>query len=233
MTFALVILPALAPLNLNGASIGLNFTQTGAGSGTGPTLLTTADSTGVIPQQNWNNIDDSTAGELIAYSQGGLVDDAGAPTMASITGGFNGSWGMQVSPSPTNNFLGNLALQGSSTVSNIPFVTYDVYVYMSSNANQSGGIGQVTIDGQTRFVTSFNNSSFIEGTATSAGASTSANFVRYRNLTASSFTVQDGSFQNRIMGITGVQIVQVPEPSTAALAGLSLLGLGLRRRRTA
>jgi hypothetical protein len=53
-----------------------------------------------------------------------------------LPGGFNGSWGMQVSPSPTNNFLGNLTLQGSSTISNIPFVTYDVYVYMSSNANQ-------------------------------------------------------------------------------------------------
>ncbi len=144
------------------------------------------------------------------------------------------------------------------TVSNIPFATYEVIAYVNSdhlNTASDRAFGNVALSGAsggnaTFYYTAVGPVSytsaqllagdeFIQATATSDVGTNNplADYAIFTGVTGSSFTLTNsaegavGSGNNT--GLTGLQIVDtaaVPEPSTAALAAIGLLGLILIRR---
>jgi len=121
------------------------------------------------------------------------------------------------------------------TVTDIPYATYDLYVYVESDSN--GRTGYVTTS-QTGspdyYFTTFGGggqpASFVQITSTTPGDFTQGNYAYFSGLTDEDLTF--GSYdKNTWSGITGFQIVQVPEPATGSLLAGSLLLLALRRRK--
>ncbi len=198
--------------------------------------LAVSGSAGVVPASNWNLTQEPGSADLL--------NNLGASTGTTLTlaGGF-GAWGIggatQDSDGTYNSaiFSGYYNSLGSTlTLGSIPFSAYDIYVYISSDGD--GRTGTVS-DGTTTFsfstdarakVDAHGNFAFALTTDTGTGHP-SANYALYSGLTGGSqtFTIANTSDG---MGFAGIQIVAVPEPSTLALAGLSLLGVALRRRVT-
>jgi hypothetical protein len=197
--------------------------------------LAVSGTAGVVPAINWNLTGDAGAANL-SYNNASL-----SGTTLSLAGGF-GAWGIgggQQDPDSTYNsaiFDGYYNSIGSTlSLGNISFATYDVYVYFSSDAD--GRTGTIS-DGTTTFsfstdtrgkVDAHGNFPFVQTTDTGL-SHPGADYAVFSNLTGASqtFTIANASDG---MGFAGIQIVAVPEPSTMALAGLSLLGLAIRRCR--
>ncbi len=155
-------------------SIGINFDRGNLG---GTDTLTAAQSAGVVPQTNFNNI---TIGTTTAnkYSAGpqALVDNTGAATTAlgSVTTRSSGydissTTGVQPDASNGNQILMNGGAYGTADqsgfggvpgatvvaqVTNVPYATYNVYVYglVDHAGVQEGlsiGTGAVNVAGNT------------------------------------------------------------------------------------
>ena len=72
--------------------------------------------------------------------------------------------------------------------------------------------------------------SYVQSDGDGAGVNYS-NYVESGILTADTFTIEVTSPNGGRGGISGFQIVAIPEPSSLGLLGLGLLGLAVRRRR--
>jgi len=218
--------------------ISVNFNNT-----TDPawTLAPTA-SAGPLGSVNWNNT--STA----SGSQGGLLDVNGNTTSASISWTSANTWANgDNNGSPDRILLHPYLDDGggglSITVTNIPFALYRVYGIVSSDQNSNNNT-YTTLD----FVV--NGNGVLGGTATAAGGwnYAQANFPgnHWQELTtaqvgnfwlsdiqtSSTLTIQGGarSGDNRA-SLAGIVIEAIPEPSSALVWGLGIMGLALRRRR--
>jgi hypothetical protein len=196
--------------------------------------LAVSGTAGVVPAINWNLTGDAGSASL------GYDNAVASGTTLTLAGGF-GAWGIgggQQDPDGTYNsaiFDGYYNSIGSTlSLGNISFSTYDVYVYFSSDAD--GRTGTIS-DGTTTFsfstdarakVDAHGNFPFVQ-TSDTGLSHPSADYAVFSNLTgaAQTFTIANASDG---MGFAGIQIVAVPEPSTLALAGLSLLGFAMRRR---
>lgn len=136
-------------------------------------------------------------------------------------------------------YVNGIGAAGASvTVSEIPYASYDVYVYFGSDDETRTGTvtdGTTTysfdvLDGQV----AGSNALFAQTVDTGSG-NPEANYAVFSGLSSSSLTIST-HFRNAAGdaddygGIAAIQIVEVPEPSIAFLGGLGLLGL-LRRRR--
>jgi hypothetical protein len=106
---------------------------------------------------------------------------------------------------------------------------HDLYIYSNlihPNPIVSLRGGQFTVGGTTLIATSLEGDSFIEG----------VNYVKFSNLTPSGGTITV-SLENYDTGdinawvVNGFQIVQIPEPSTLALAAAGVLALCVARAR--
>jgi hypothetical protein len=191
----------------------------------------------VVPGASFSNISllqsDGTAGGTLNGSANGSYFAGGisAPPAgnATLTSGelFNGWPG-----SPT------------LTISSIPYATYDVYLYASIDASgRSETTGLTPAGGSEQFYsfkTESGGSTWTQATSTWNGSGTAptlstANYIEYTGLTASSFTLEWGAPGNG--GLNGIQIVPVtaPEPSSVALmlVGMGGLAFVLRRRNLA
>jgi hypothetical protein len=127
----------------------------------------------------------------------------------------------------------------SMTLSSIPYSTYDIIVYLSSDtAGRTGtvNIGSTTYDfaamgpaelGGTPATAGSSDASFIQTTDTT-GANPSADYAVFSGLTGSSQIIS--STISAYGGIAGFQVVAVPEPGSMALLGLGGLAVLLRRR---
>jgi len=211
---------------------------------------------GVVPVANWNNI---TSGAQTGTTTGSaLVNDGGATTAASVTV-FNRFWQDQVSTasgdhqiyseytntSATANGVVNVAGIGTGFTSN----GYNVIVYLGGTndmgANTAIEVGANINGGTDQWIRVIRRSPSFNGAWDSTPFSTEplaqasaaeSNYIMFTGLTASSFDInilKDPSSTNSWSraGLRGIQIVAVPEPSSAALLGLGGLALFLRRRR--
>jgi hypothetical protein len=137
----------------------------------------------------------------------------------------------------------------SITASGIPYVAYDLYVYMYDDG--PGRAGLFTVGSTTYYARGFGPSEgdgnpdfdgtgYVLSTDTTLGAGSDidqGNYVLFSGLTGSSFTldmdaINAGSLDRN--KVAGIQIVAVPEPGTFALAGFgAVCGLLAWRRRRA
>jgi hypothetical protein len=215
----------------HGQVIAINFNNTYAAS---PENITS--DTGVVPvaTADWNNV---TA--LSGQNQTGFIDSNGnALSTFNFTALFQGPYESQ------NTNLGNLLNGygdhfGSITVNDIPYATYDVYMYVASDQNGRDATG--TLDGETLSfstaaagATSFtvNSTPDANPAAPTYGA---YNTLLFQNVSGSSFTYNQ-AYTGSAVGFAGFEIVAVPEPSTWAMlfGGVVLLvGMARFRRLTA
>jgi hypothetical protein len=241
---------AAAPLLSPGQSIGINFAgrQWSIGGNT-PMTLAPADTAGVVLQQNWNNVflDAADSGGMAQLNHGsanaGLVSDssgaATAVTFSYTQGGNATEWAVDQSTHTGNQQLldGYWDIQSASgavNLGNISYSLYDVYVYISADNN--GRPAGVNLNGgaQTYLLTDANGYDYsqplIQATAATQGSATGAQYVLYQDVTGSGIQVDLFNYGQDV-GVAGIQIVAVPEPSAIALCAMGLALAGLARRR--
>jgi len=204
------------------------------------------DTAGVVDAAFWNSsfaLDGNAGGGNSTYSD--LNDDSGNPTTLDITtstaflfsiGGApgqdaDGTWNKSMLNGYLNSGSTSSPAVSSFTVAEIPYARYHIYVYFGADdASRTGTVS----DGTTTY--DFNvldnmvagaNALFAQTTST-GGAQPEANYAVFSDLTGSSQTIT--ADVPAFGGLSGIQIVEVPEPSAALLGGLGILGL-LRRRR--
>ncbi|MFC4995349.1 hypothetical protein [Rubritalea tangerina] len=196
-------------------------------------------SAGAVAVTNWNQMapQGTPSGTDVA-----LVDDSGAGTTATVTYSANGTWAQ----GGANTSDGNISLlkgylddsNGAAiavvTLNNIPYAQYDVYVYGIGDSDPGDLLNQYTLNDGNGDI----NFSYLRGANLSAGQtpveaspSVEGHYFRINGLASSSFTLNNDN--NRGDGrspIAGIQIVQIPEPSTH-LTFLAASLLLLRRKR--
>lgn len=244
---AVLVAGALTAATSQAQTVSANFSSND-GSVTG--------SAGVVSAANWNN-----------YANGGfnqaadLMDDSGVASTLDLEWFSNsGTWFVS-NPSPGDGSNGNM-LNGylnsgntdpnaanepaALTLQNIPYTSYDVYVYFNSdNGTRTGNIlGQESDTGlggsyvnpiTYYFGYNADTSGFFQTTSTDSNVFTEANYAMFSG-TLDFFNVEvRGTTNPEFGGIAGVQIVNtgtaIPEPGSIALLGLAGLGLITRRRR--
>lgn len=217
-----------------------NFTASSPPFGFGPYyILSASETAGADPQDNWNNIHATSASDL--------DDHLGNPTTldVSVTGYIAGWWGFYGASGSDNRMLGAFHETNGTgnsltlALSEIPFALYDVYVYVGwnddrPNSDFSVTLGSSTFYGRTQSVPT-GGPGLVQATSTSSGSPTvGSTYVVFTGLTASSQSITltvEGGPGTPGFGLSGFQVVQVPEPSTYALLLLGAAGLALLRRR--
>jgi hypothetical protein len=225
----------VAAASADAAVISFNFTTTGNFGNINAAASTMAPdvTAGVVPVANWNNSVGGTSGTV-----GSLTDDSGAVTTASV--GYSGgesNWGNDHAVTTGNGrmmvgMFGNGLKSPQATFSLLPYDSYDVYVYVVQGSFGSAGVHTITANGgPAEYVRHQNwNGTFVESNWTDSAATAPAgNYVKFTGVTGSTLVVAD-TFTND-GGITGIQIVAVPEPASIAALGLAGLAILSSRRR--
>lgn len=233
-TFAILIVACQAGQGF-AATIGASF-YNGAG-GNGNFTLAPTDSTGVVAQDNWNNLDGNAAGGPTI-----LNDDSGVATTASVTWTTNNGWGGSGAPT-ADDLLMNGWLDGNSggpsysvSVSSIPYTTYDVYVYGTSDTSNIATWG-IKINGADFISTGSydgtrTNQTNFQGTFVDASTATdNPSYFLLTGLTSTSLAIAEaGSGNHRhLSGFQIVESVPVPEPTTLIAVVFGAMSLCMRR----
>lgn len=193
-------------------------------AGGNTTSLGAADVAGVVPVDNWNNVQAANAGA--AYNYGiTYTDDLGASTSLTVaaTGGTADTW--NTGGTNDEKIFGdkdNLANNSTLTLTNVPYALYDLYIYSSGFGNEMVAftIGANTQTLVNTFTPQFNpgaDPDFVQNDT----------YVKFMNLTGDSAVSMTGTE----IALGGFQIVPVPEPSSTLLIALGGIGLLSRRRR--
>ena len=215
------------------------------------TVSTTA---GVVSAANWNNTVPSGGNPYINKIVSDLKDDSAVATTLDISYGSWGAWRLQASHpgadadgSNNKEMLNGYLNAGpapwspsvtasSVAISQIPYASYDIIVYFSSDV--AGREGQVVNGASTYYFSSLGaasiagaNATLTQTTSTTNASYMGANYAIFSGLTGAAQTITVQMRDNDEWGgIAGFQIVQIPEPSAALLGTLGLIGL-LRRHR--
>jgi len=226
--------PSLARADM----IGINFKGDANGK-----MIGTKEA-GVEPQVNWNDVGWWTVSAL-RESTG---QDTGVSVTTTTTKHTYNSYIKVDPPDGGNDYLmrGYIYTSGGPltvTISDLepPFTTdnYDVIVYFDGENGSDDWVTQYTIgvDGTT-IATVYGrdakdtvqwDGTFVQAFGISAADATAGNYVRFHELTASSFTLV-GTPVSGEGPINAIQIISAPEPGTL---GLVVLGAAVmfRRRR--
>ena len=232
----------------NAASIGVNVGPSGAANEIGSGV-----SAGVVAQTNWNNL---LGGNVAATA---VTDDSGTLLATTVqvqtqwtntTTTTGGSAGDQILMGSN---LDNGGGEMGFVVKNIPYAVYDVIIYHegSSNAGRGGPFFVRDTDGGNAIIATQNSYDVTGFDGTYVDASTvgdpagsgldsndnpvNSNYVRFNGLTLANIGVRSdaanppGIATDRAP-ITGLQIIEVPEPGSLALLGLGTLLMARRRR---
>ena len=215
------------------ASIGISFGADAAGGGN-PNLAP-GDSVGVISAVNWNNANG------VAGTINGAVDSSGAATGLDVTWASDESWsyGTPLGSTDAKLMSGWISMNttdkdGTVNISSIPYALYDLYIYSAHDrvdtttrfTETNGAFSEFTII-EDITVASLAADPFVYNNA----AGGPGNYVRLPNMTADTLNIVFDNPNSNRAGFAGFQIVEIPEPSSAILFGLSGLALVMRRRR--
>lgn len=211
--------------------------------------LGAAQSAGVVPAINWNNL--NTGADL--------KDDTGATTTLDLTSSAGNNYVTALTVVTADDrmmstFRGVISAgswQSGFVIDQVPYPVYDLIVYWGGVPTDRTGnwaVGYRVVDpvssellaGTETYYMRYNVSTansaasywdgaYTQATATTAAAAlTGTEYVRWDGLTASTFRVQFNSSAQRA-GVSGFQIIEVPEPAGLLLLGLA--GICLLRRR--
>ena len=230
---------------IHAATIGVSFSPSGFGLDLPPAMLA-----GVVQQDNWKNILNTTTSSTITSTT--LNDNSGTPTAALTVSGTSLGLGYYNPVGFTNGGderLMDAFLSSSGTmtlnVTSIPYASYDLiiynlplftnvlYTYTVTGSDTYYGRSPVASNTSAGYVdnnggTPFN---YLEATSTdSLNPTLNSTYTRYEGLSGDlTFTITGG---NGISYINGFQIVEsVPEPSRAMLLLAGLLTIVGRRTR--
>jgi len=241
--FAVVL---CAGVDARAESIAVNFMASSWGGG--PFPIAAGEQAGYLPQTNWNNVTpmaNGTTADVQSPLAGKLVDTTGVDSGAGIAwingNGAVGTDGGNVTP---NERLYRAVIEGPwfkppsaqlmFQVTGVPFATYDVYAYLAGfgfDADASARIG-----GEEYFYeqsSDFTADGFIQATATSPTNAPPATYALFKNVSGDSFTLEIIKQDGNRGGLAGLQIVEVPEPSTLVLLciGAAARAACARRKR--
>jgi hypothetical protein len=208
--------------------------------------LSSTDLAGIVPLDNWNNCTTTSSWTNLNFLD--LTDSSGADiaTVFSVNYGFSSAGGGQANYG--NDTAGDRLMLGGSMVftsgatirlTNIPYAAYDLYVYVGPG--ESGKIGasfngSVAVGDTIFYYKNLINSAYVLSTDTVGPAidSSSANYVKFGNLTGASLNIVLAAYNYNNSGIYGFQIIAVPEPSVCVLlviGGLLLAGCRFHVKR--
>ncbi|HEY6231008.1 MAG TPA: Ig-like domain-containing protein, partial [Pyrinomonadaceae bacterium] len=236
--FALILLLSAQAALHAATTIGVNFQ--GRDNNSNPTpALGAGDTAGLVPQGNWNNVNDKATTPAAENGvTGPLNDSTGAATAVTLTFAAQDSWNNDVVPGTVT--TGNAKLMNgiikangadaaaTFTFDNLPAGTYDIYMYMNENGN--GALADVTDGTTTYYVTethqfvdtdSFKQAKNTTDPAT-GGTRDLGNYVKFTGISGASKTITvthrvDPS-NNDGAGIAGFQIVS-PSGATPVSIG--------------
>lgn len=179
----------------------------------------------------WNNF-----GDWSGVTAGQLLDAGGADSGLTLDVTANGGWYSNTYSSATPNSAVSdyMQWQGDGpdvlpfTISAVPAGSYELYVMTGVSQFSVGKTMTVSITGE-----SDQNNIWDGGLPSDSGWVSGANYVKF-DLTLDN----PGSISGSITGtdtdvavLNGLQLVSIPEPSSAALLGLGALALAMRRRK--
>lgn len=231
-------------------TIGLNFV--GAGSGNWSSVIGTfaaGDTVGFYPSTNWNNSAAAT-GVFTQTTPLALLESTGAnPAGTSATWASGNTWSARIETgtpdvkSPhgklIHGYIESRSAAGSTvSLTNIPYATYDVFVYVSGgNGGDRTGSVSINREGSATYYYYTRQNDTTQPTATftaeapyaplpmiaeattdaAARTSPTATFVRYTGLTGADLTItgKDSVLNQNAGGIAAIQIVDTTPVGTA------------------
>lgn len=207
-------------------SLGLNFAATDPDAVT--SSLNPTDAAGVVPSTNWNNLPNNggTSGPLVYNNNGASANSTVAVTWSSPnTWRAGGNDALPPGPNQVllSGYLDSTELAGGGvnvSVTNIDAALrtpgYDVYVYMVGDSPDNRGGSYTLTEAGRGPVVKFGSTlaaptAFVEDLGTDADNSVDGNYLRFNNLTGSSFTlVTNAAATNGFRApINAIQIVKL------------------------
>lgn len=199
---------------------------------TGPTgELSAAEVAGVVPASYWNNSIQANQSLVDILESTGSSTTADFASTQTDFAYDNDTQGTSPDVKMMRGQRGNPSQNSqTATVSQIPYSTYDVYVYWGGRASTRSvpltmsinfrlWNGSAWVVNETKYIRDNNRTwdgSYNESTASTAAAATDGKeYVVFRNVTASTFSIHSSS--DIRAGISGIQIVeQVETPAESA-----------------
>ncbi|MCC5844704.1 MAG: PKD domain-containing protein [Verrucomicrobia bacterium] len=193
---------------VNPEVISLNFT-----TGSPTLLLENYEYAGAVPVRYWNNVTRDGA------TLSGFIDNNGEAAPLTVTQQSNRAY--RNNTTPVDSGLARMLAtswtrNGSSatyTLDDIPYLTYDLYVYFAGSRVSPPQTQRITINGESLFIrdeTGGWDGNLAESTATSAAAAVDGPaYVVFRNLSGPFQSIHFGGMNDP--GPAGIQIVNTAE----------------------
>ncbi|MGJ8696263.1 MAG: DUF1800 family protein [Verrucomicrobiaceae bacterium] len=208
-------------------SIGINFRSGQEDTrGTWPTI----SPNGIVPQTNWNHTNTlrwwgvssgtplltGDQNDIVSPTAGTIVDSSGSSTALTLTFSYDGVRTSSNYGSPAANLLHGFLANDSTfpatlNLGNIPFSSYDLYLYLS--ADYIGTTSTLRLNADPNTDQTFRSravspiSTFIEPMTSPGPGATFANVVRLPGLSGSTQALELFQAANNTSGIAAIQIV--------------------------
>ena len=252
LALGVLLLATVVCEQVSAASIGFNFvgvrtrpTSTIVGPGV---EVGNGETAGVVPQTNWSN------GTGANGSAVNLLDDSGTPTTTDLAWISQTPWGGTAHGTTGDQHLtagwiddslfGNTTTGAQVTVTEIPYDTYDLYIYVTSDGFNEFRRSRHEVNGDEILSASSWQTLNSEGTyftgAHIDGSSGVADhsYMVIHDLKDETLTINGRRINNFPGGIVrgniaGIQIVEqpIPEPATVTLFALTAIGYSFMRRQ--